>query len=167
MNIYPFVLLHAIVLVAVGVKSNTNEMRGKQQYVSTNEQTSADSLSILPEGTVIFKRTAKKVYCFLPKDTIVQGVLCRGGDHDWMTEFYYNGKLAQAWLGRDEKIQGIPCMKASFWTEVFGSSARVLFYENGRLKQCKLAEDLTIQKQKFEKGDVIYFDPNGKLIKKR
>ncbi len=124
-----------------------------------------DSLSFLPAGTMISKRTKDKIYCFLPQNTLIQSFWCRGGRHrDWETVFYRNGKLAQAWLAKDQKIQGIPCMAASFWTEVFGGKAAVYFYDNGKLAKCKLAKNITIQGHTFKKGEHVRFNRDGKLI---
>ena len=124
-----------------------------------------DSLAFLPKGTIIHKRTKDKIYCFLIQDTDIQGVLCRGDKRrGWETVFYSNGQLAQAWPAKTQKIQGIPCMKASFWTEVFGGGAAVYFHRNGKLAQCTIAADTTISGKHFEKGDHLYFDAGGKLL---
>lgn len=137
-----------------------NKQNGQSSYVEN------DSLfSFLPEGTVIHKRTKDKIYCFLPHNTKIQGILCKGGNqHDWETVFYVNGKLALAWLAKPEEIQGVPCASASFWTELFGSTAAVTFHNNGKLAGCKLAKDVTIDGHSFEKGDYVRFDSKGKLI---
>ena len=127
-----------------------------------------DSLTFLPQGTIIHKRTDDKIFCFLPRNTEIQGILCRGDSHrGWETAFYRNGKLALAWLARTEEIQGVPCMKASFWTEIFGGGAAVHFHDNGRLAKCKLARDAIIQGHTFKKGDHVSFDREGKLILKK
>ena len=146
---------------------------GQKESTKNNQKEHAtkiqnDSLSFLPKGTIIHKRTKHKVYCFLPRNTEIQGILCRGDRHrGWETVFYVNGKLAEAWLARTEEIQGVPCMKASFWTEVFGGDAAVYFHPNGKLAKCKLARDAIINGHAFEKGDHVRFDSEGKLILER
>ncbi len=123
-----------------------------------------DSLSFLPKEAIVYKTEGDRVICFLSKNTEIQGILCRGHAHDWQTVFYKNGKLKLAWLARDQEIQGFPCQKASFWTEIFGGSAGVHFHENGKLKKFKLAKDMIIQGHRFKKGDIVRLDPKGKLV---
>ncbi len=135
-------------------KSDTN------QTVKTQN----DSFPVLPQGAIIHVRKGNQIFCFLPKNMEIQGVICRGHNNDWETGFYTNGKLSLAWLPRDQVIQGVPCMKATFWTEVLGKSAKVLFWDNGQLKRCKAAKDCLIQGHAFKKGDIIRFNRKGKLI---
>ena len=125
---------------------------------------SNDSLSFLPEGAIIHARKNNIIYCFLPKDMEIQGVWCRGHNNDWETGFYTNGRLALAWLPHDQMIQNIPCMAASFWTEVFSKSARVQFHPNGKLARCKLSRDGTIQGRFYEKGTIVHFDEQGRAL---
>ncbi len=124
-----------------------------------------DNLKFLPKGTVIRKVVGEKIYCFLPRNVRIQGVLCRGDEsRGWETVFYSNGKLALAWLPEPQKIQGVPCAASSFWSELFTKTAAVYFYKNGKLKSCKLDSDLTVTGKKFEAGERINFDESGKLI---
>lgn len=135
----------------------------KKSVLSTKMR--ADSLSFLPKGTIISRRSKDKIYCFLPRNTVIQGLLCRGDkNRGWETVFYRNGKLAMAWLARAEEIQGVPCMAASFWTEVFRRKAAVYFYDNGKLARCKLAKDVNIEGHAFKKGEHVSFDREGRLI---
>jgi len=102
--------------------------------------------------------------CSLPRDTYIQGHLCKGeGPRSWNTCFYPNGNLKLIWLGQDEVIQGIPCKEASFMADVFGGGVSVFFHENGKLKRCKCAKDITIEGRTFKKGDIINFDQDGHL----
>ena len=141
------------------------EQSEKNKSQTADSEVRNDSPAFLPEGTIIHKRTKDKIYCFLPRNIEIQGILCRGdSNRGWETEFYSNGKLAKAWPAKTEEIQGIPCMEASFWTEVFGRDAAVYFYPNGKLAKCKLAKDTTIDGHAFEKGDHVRFDQEGKLI---
>ena len=141
------------------------ELKTKAKKPAISTEIQADSLSFLPKGTIISRQTQDKIYCFLPRNTMIQGLLCRGDKHrGWETVFYRNGKLAMAWLARTEEIQGVPCMAASFWTEVFRGKAAVHFYDNGKLERCKLAKDVTIEGHAFKKGEHVSFDREGKLI---
>ncbi|MCK5565329.1 MAG: hypothetical protein KAJ07_08790 [Planctomycetes bacterium] len=142
-------------------KGNNAEISQKQ-----TAQDQDDRPSFLPEGTIIFRRTEDEIICFLPQDTEIQGLVCRGDGHDWQTVFYTNGKLALAWLAETTEIQGVPCMAASFLREVFGGSSGVRFHDNGNLSRCKLAKNFTIEGRAFKKGDHLSFDREGKLIVK-
>lgn len=137
----------------------------KVNKIDTNEtvKVQKDSFPFLPTGAIIHGRKGHQIFCFLPKNMEIQGVVCRGHKYDWETGFYTNGKLSLAWLPHDQVIQGVPCMKATFWTEVLGKSAKVLFWGNGQLKRCKAAKDCVIQGHAFKKGDIIRFDEQGKL----
>jgi hypothetical protein len=121
----------------------------------------------LPLGTrVFYTKEGFLRSCFLPVNTKIEGILCRGRGHDWSTGFHDNGRLETAWLAEDQEIQGIVCKKATFWTEVFGGSAMTTFYDNGQLKRCLLAKDVTVDGHSFEEGDHIDFYQNGKLAVK-
>ena len=126
-----------------------------------------DSLSgqLLQAGTgVAFTREGHMDWCFLRHDTQIQGHLCRGHRNDWMTGFHPNGKLRLAWLAQMECIQGVPCMAASFWRDLFrGGPAGTYFHDNGKLKICRLAKGVTIEGHSFKKCDYVRFDREGRL----
>lgn len=118
----------------------------------------------LPEGTVVtFNPEGVLDWCFLQKDEEIQGHLCKGQGHGWMTCFHPNGKLRIAWLGRDEEIQGVPVAEYNWWADAFGKGAGTYFWENGRLRRCRLSRDFKIEERAFQKGDILTFDENGKL----
>jgi hypothetical protein len=120
----------------------------------------------LPPGTVVNLTPEGYLdWCFLQENTVIQGHLCRGSGHDFMTGFHPNGKLKTAWLAQDEVIQGIPCAKYSFMSGVFGGGERTLFDESGRLRYCRLSEATTIEGQELKKGDEVRFDKDGKLVR--
>jgi hypothetical protein len=125
-----------------------------------------DTLSgqLFAEGTVVnFTPEGIFDWCFLQEDTFIQGHLCRGETHGFMTHFHPNGKLKLAWLGRDEVIQGIPCSKFTWFGDVFGGASGVSFHPNGMLNHCKLSKAVTIGGRTFKKGEHVRFDQNGKL----
>jgi len=73
----------------------------------------------LPAGTVVHLTNEGHLdWCFLQQDTEIQGHLCRGKGHGFMTGFHPNGRLRIAWLARDEIIQGIPCAQYRFLSSV-------------------------------------------------
>ena len=45
-------------------------------------------------------------WCFLQKNTEIQGHLCRGDGHDFMTSFYSNGQLRYCELSENITIEG-------------------------------------------------------------
>jgi len=148
------------------VKVVSQEASQTNAVADSSDAIRKDVLSLLPEGTEIHKRTGDKIYCFLPHNTEIQGLLCRGDAHrGWETVLYTNGQPALVWLARTEEIQGVPCQAASFWTEVLGGGAAVTFHENGQLAECTLARTSTIHGQVFRKGDHVRFDREGGLIR--
>jgi hypothetical protein len=124
----------------------------------------------LPEGTWIrFRPEGTIDYCFLPGDTRVQGYLCRGKGHSYMTTFYPSGRLRLCWLAEDEEIQGIPCVRATTGGEVFGRLAGrggpgAVFFENGNLQSCKLARGIVIDDKKYKGGRRITLDEEGNIV---
>ena len=64
---------------------------------------------------------------------------------------------------QDEIIQGIPCAKFRFMSSLFGGGDCTTFHESGRLRYCKLSENLTIEGQAFRRGDEVQFDEDGEL----
>lgn len=97
--------------------------------------------------------------CAFPRDTQVQGHLCRGsgGPTGVQAAFYASGALKQYFLRSDTTIQGIPC-KAG----VFNQSIEL--HENGRLGACVLSESLTRDGRTYEKGLRIQLDPEGRIV---
>ncbi|MFH1699436.1 MAG: hypothetical protein ABIE07_02520 [Candidatus Zixiibacteriota bacterium] len=151
---------------------------GSVEYYQDGKLTSCtlgleDTLSgqPLPAGTVIHLTPEGYFdWCFLQQNTEIQGHLCRGESHGFMTGFHPNGQLKTAWLAQDEVIQGIPCAKFKFlsavmgWIEGSGKDGSTRFHENGLLRYCALSENFTIEEQRFRRGDVVRFDRDGKLV---
>lgn len=119
----------------------------------------------LPPGTVV-NLTAEGVldWCFLPQNTMIQGHLCRGSGHNFMTCFHPNGRLKIAWLAEDEVIQGIPCAQYRFMSSLFGGGERTVFDDNGRLRYCRLSEAITLDGKSLKKGAEVRLDKHGKLV---
>jgi hypothetical protein len=104
-------------------------------------------------------------WCFLEEDTMIQGHLCLGSGHNYMTGFHPNGKLKTAWLAQNETIDRIPCAKFRFLSSWFGGGDRTTFHDSGRLQFCTLATAAAIQGTEYAKNTRISFDPGGKVIK--
>jgi hypothetical protein len=121
----------------------------------------------LPPGTVVNLTPEGSLdWCFLEQNTMIQGHLCLGSGHEFMTGFHPNGQLKTAWLAQDEIIQGIPCARYRFMSVLFGGGERTLFDENGRLRYCTLSQDITLEGEKLKVGEEVRFDKDGKLIRK-
>lgn len=107
-------------------------------------------------------------WCFLREDTEIQGYLCRGEGHGFMTVFHPNGKVRNVYLADDEVIQGIPCARFRFLSAVFNpihhKYGSTNFYDDGSLKYCELSENFIIEGQSFRRGDALRFDRDGRLI---
>lgn len=111
-------------------------------------------------------------WCFLRQTTEIQGYMCRGEGHGFMTRFYPNGQIRTAWLAEDQIIQGVPSAKFRFlsaviaWAQggVGNKNGSTGFHENGKLRHCELSENFTIEGKKFRRGDALRFDLEGKLV---
>ena len=124
---------------------------------------------ILPAGTgVHFSENGVFDWCFLQQDTDIQGHLCRGSGHNFMTNFYPNGQLKTGWLANDEIIQSIPCSKFRFMSAIFasfhGKSGQTSFHENGALQYCELSENMIIEGNSYKKTAAVRFDLEGNLL---
>jgi hypothetical protein len=117
----------------------------------------------VPEGSTISLREDKPAFTFLSRDTRIDGYTCRGGGHDWSTAFYPSGELKVCWLASDQEVQGVPCMRASFFHDVFGGTVGAFFYKNGKLRTCKVSRSANIQGRDFGRGEHIFLDANGLL----
>ncbi|MGA3023145.1 MAG: hypothetical protein ABSF98_00095 [Bryobacteraceae bacterium] len=120
----------------------------------------------VPEGSTISLREDKPAFTFLSRDARIDGYTCRGGEHDWSTAFYPSGKLKVCWLAADQDVQGVPCMRASFFSDVFGGTAGVHFYENGKLRTCKVSRDTSIQGRRFRSRDHVLLSADGTVLQK-
>ncbi len=121
----------------------------------------------LAAGTVVcFTPDGVFDWCFLQESTRIQGHLCRGSGHNFMTCFHPNGELRLVWLAEDEVIDGIPCARFTFLAAFFGGGGGTHFHENGRLARAALSEDFVIEGESFKRNKVVSFDPDGKLIVK-
>ena len=117
-------------------------------------------------GNVISKGTFIRVYndkliCMFPKNTIIQGYLCRGnlnkmGTEGIHTTLYLNGRLRHFFPKKNVLINDIYCMSSIF--------TGILLYEDGKLKECKLAKDQTINGVYYKKGTKLSQNEDGKII---
>jgi len=101
--------------------------------------------------------TKSGLICTFPRDTIVQGYLCKGGGgaKGVQTRFLRSGKLDAFFTEKGSIIDGIKCKG--------GGLDLIQLNENGLLKECILAEDQLIKGVQYKKGTKIQIDPDGKI----
>jgi len=91
-------------------------------------------------------------YVMLQHDTLIGSTRCSGGGplgpaEGSVTVLYPSGKLKLCYLAGDQVIQGVPCAGGGFWKATVGHEQAVEFYENGRLKSCRLSQDFQTHKR--------------------
>jgi hypothetical protein len=119
----------------------------------------------LPTGsTIAWHPNGNSKFVFLSKNYEIDGILCRGHGHDYMTSFYPNGQLRTCWPAEDVVVQSVPCRKVITFFDLFTGSAGIRFHRNGQLQKAKLSDSLTVQGVHFAAGDHIEFDENGSLV---
>lgn len=114
----------------------------------------------IPAETWVIQGEAGTVkVCAFPRDTEIQGHLCRGsgGPKGIHAAFYPSGALRQYYLRHDTRIHGVPCMSGL-------TNQSIELHENGRLKACRLSEDFTVDGRVYAKGKRIEFDPAGRIV---
>jgi hypothetical protein len=102
---------------------------------------------------VFFDREGRLAHAWLSRDTLVDGRLCRGR-FKIDTAFHPNGRV-RAFFPRDTlEIDGVPCTASVFHP--------VYLHPDGHLRQCLLADDVTLDGRVFEKGQVLRLDELGR-----
>ena len=142
---------------------------GKIGSCKISKETSFYGQPFPANTTLFFNRWGGKLAFWLPEDKIIQGHLL-GARSDGIGDFLYpNGKLQQIWLVNDEEIDGVPCtssgniFKFGLHVMSLGTNRMVCFYENGRIEQALLSRDFTTQGHSYKKGELIFFDKQGKI----
>lgn len=99
----------------------------------------------------------RTVICVFPQATRVQGYLCKGGGgaKGIQTAFYQSGRLRSFFSDDAIWIQGIKCKGGVF--SIIG------LYENGNLKQCKLAQATEINGVQYKKNTKLLLDEGGRV----
>ena len=72
------------------------------------------------------------------------------------TSFHKNGKLNYFFPKKDIEIDGILCKGSVF--HLTG------LYDNGKLRNCTLAETMTINGKEYRKGTKIKLDKEGEIL---
>jgi hypothetical protein len=115
----------------------------------------------IPADTWVFQDAAGNVtVCAFPRNTKVQGHLCKGGwggSEGVQAAFYPDGALKQYYLTVDTEVQGVPC-KAGALNE------SVELYANGRIKACALSRDFVSGGRTYTGGSRVRFSPEGRVV---
>jgi len=115
---------------------------------------------IIPSNTWVFQNEEGTVtQCAFPRDTGVQGQVCRGGGilggaEGVQTAFYPDGALKQFFARKPVRIDGVPCGNSLF-------QAGIELHENGRLRSATLSEDYVRQGRVYHRGERIHLTPEG------
>jgi hypothetical protein len=117
----------------------------------------------LPKGAAVaFEPDGSHAYVFLPRTTEIEGYSCRGSGHNFMTVFHPDGRLKLCWMPENREVQGIPCAGFSIWADVFsGNPSGVYLHPNGRLSDCRLSTDVTVDGRRFARGSRLFLDEEG------
>lgn len=100
-----------------------------------------------PAATRLFlDRSGRLAHAWLSKDTLVDGRLCRGR---WKidTAFHPNGRVKAFFPPEDLELDGVPC-EASVFHPIY-------LHPDGRLRQCTLAADATIDGRVHQRGETV------------
>ncbi len=114
----------------------------------------------IPAGTWVFQEPDGAItVCAFPRDTEVQGHLCRGsgGPEGVQTALYADGGLKQFFPQGTVRIDGVPCSASLF-------EAGIELHPNGRLKSATLAEVFTREGRTFPKGARIFLSSDGHIL---
>jgi len=119
----------------------------------------------LPAGTRVGFAAPGRLDCvFLPGPTAIEGHVCRGRGHGFQTCFHPSGRLRFFNLERPETIDGVPCQRSSFWTEVLVGRAGVELHADGSLAGCLLAAPLERDGVRLDRGSRVALAPDGTLL---
>jgi hypothetical protein len=121
----------------------------------------------LPSGTTLHFRGGQLHHFWLPADTQIQGHLVRGQDDGAGSRMHPNGRLLAIWLAQDEVIDRVPCtssgnfLRMGFGVIRLGTQRMAWFRPDGRLQQCLVSRDFTLDGYPLRKGDVVSLDADG------
>jgi len=155
-------------VLPAGTKLFLNE-NGKPSRCIISKETPFCGQSLPAQTNVFFGMWGEKVSFWLPQNTMIQGYLIGASDDGPGTPLYANGKLKEIWLVNDMLIDGVPCTSSANifkygWHVIhMGTERRVRFYDNGHLQRAMLSSDIIIQGHSYKKGELIYFDKEGKI----
>jgi len=94
---------------------------------------------------------------WLARDTELAGHRCRGdGYKKWSVRFHPSGALQSCYLVHDTVVDGVPCMRGSFYRDI-RSRGRVTLHlmPDGRLRSCTASRDTTLGGITFTAWQVV------------
>lgn len=119
----------------------------------------------IPRNSILILRSDGTVdYVLLSHDTVIDGYRSEGGAfmgtaEGVVTAFYPSERVLSLYLTKDHMIQGVPC-RGNGWSmlsDPIGNGNQVEFYEEGKLRGCKLTRDYGGGK----KGQRIELEPTA------
>jgi hypothetical protein len=115
-----------------------------------------------PSNSWVGYTVSARPHVWLGRDTELQGLVCRGsGWRGWATSLHHDGALRGCFLAAEAVVDGVPCRKASFFTEVLRGSSYLGLHENGRLAECVAARTFTLGGREHRRGERIRLDAEG------
>lgn len=123
----------------------------------------------LPAATVLHFADGRLRHFWLPADTVIQGHLIRAQDDGAGSRLHPSGRLLAIWLARDEVIDGVPCtssgnvLRMGLGVIRLGTMRMAWFRPSGRLQQCMLSRDVTLDGHMLRKGEVVGLDVDGQV----
>ena len=115
---------------------------------------------VMPQGTRVFPdKRGNPGVCLFPHDVRVQGFNCRGNrTGGFMTAFYPDGQLHWFFTREPVTVDSVTCAASLF--------EAIYLHPDGRLRQCKLEEPVTLGGKEFQKGFVIHLDEAGEVSRR-
>lgn len=107
-----------------------------------------------PAGTrLFFDREGHMAHAWLSADRVIDGLPCRGR---WKidTAFHPNGRVRAFFPPDPIEIDGVLCSASVFHP--------VYLHPDGRLRQCKLAREVTLDGRTFAQGETLALDASGR-----
>jgi len=102
-----------------------------------------------PKNTqLFFTEDSTLEYCWLGKNTEIQGVPCKGGQQT-QTSFHKNGKILCCFISRPFEIQKVYCKSSLL--------APVCFFPDGRLQECTTEIDQKVNGRFVKAGSKLLF----------
>jgi hypothetical protein len=134
---------------------------GKLASCTLSRESKFGEITVPEKSMIYLSGDGDPRFVFLAHTATIHGYACRGGGQDFSTALYPSGALKTCWLATDTLVDGIPCMQAGFFADVFGGGVETQFFENGKLKTCKLSHEVELAGHTFKKGDHVRLDPTG------
>jgi hypothetical protein len=121
---------------------------GRLYQCAVSRETPFGNLLVPAGSLIVLQEDGLPHHVFLAHDTWLGPYHAMGGSlvgpsEGAVTGLYPGGQLRSLYLVSDMRIQGVPCRGGEwgFFTDSINGGNFVWFYENGRLRSCKVTED--------------------------